>query len=102
MHLVHSRFQIKIDGRTANRHARDKQYYKKEFEQICEFFACSETTMQMRQSVELRLNTGMFTGKHEKTDEFLLLTPRGALRRVARRLFGSDSWDKEILIILRG
>ena len=89
-----NRFQIKVHGRTNSiqRCACDKQVVQ--FGEICLFrnHDAAETKL------ELRWNKRMFSGKNEKTDEFILLTPHGALmKRVVRLLSGSDSWDKKFI-----
>ena len=58
---------------------------------------CSESMITTQ---ELRWTRGLFVGKNETTDEFLLLTSHGALNRgVLKTLLGRESWDKAFLII---
>ena len=41
---------------------------------------------------------GVFVGKLDRTDEFLLLTPTGAMKtRCVRRLEGDNGWDLQFL-----
>ena len=41
---------------------------------------------------------GVFVGKFYRTDEFLLLTPTGAMKtRCVRRLEGDNAWDLQLL-----
>ena len=42
----------------------------------------------------MRWMRGVFVGKLDRTDEFLLFTPTGAMKtRCVRRLEGDDAWD---------
>ena len=53
--------------------------------------------------LNMRWMRGVFVGKHERTDEFLLLTPSGAMKtRCVRRLEGDNTWDFQFLILCVG
>ena len=46
---------------------------------------------------------GVFVGKLDRTDEFLLLTPTGAMKtRCVRRLEGENAWDLQFLNLCVG
>ena len=46
---------------------------------------------------------GVFVGKLDRTDEFLLLTPTGAMKtRCVRRLEGDNAWDLQFLNLCVG
>ena len=46
----------------------------------------------------MRWMRGVFAGKLDRTDEFLLLTPAGAFKtRCVRRLEGDSGWDLQFL-----
>ena len=46
---------------------------------------------------------GVFVGKLDRTDEFLLLTPTGAMKtRCVRRLEGDNAWDVQFLNLCVG
>ena len=64
---------------------------------ILEKFVSCETMMQMMPNCSSDEPEACFVGKNENTEEFLLLTPQGALkRRVLKRPQGSDSWGTEL------
>ena len=48
--------------------------------------------------LNMRWMRGVFVGKLDRTDEFLLLTPTGAMKtRCVRRLEGDNAWDLQFL-----
>ena len=99
MHL--SRLQVKGDGRTACHHTRGKEYDTAlvQFGEVYLFRNRDAKDAKLK----FRWTKGVFVGKNEKTDEFLLLTPKGArTRRVLKELLGTESWDKEFMIICVG
>ena len=47
--------------------------------------------------VNMRSMRGVFVGKLDRTDEFLLLTPTGAMKtRCVRRLEGDNAWELQL------
>ena len=51
----------------------------------------------------MRWMRGVFVGKLYRTDEFLLLTPTGAMNtRCVRRLEGDNAWDLQFLNLCVG
>ena len=53
--------------------------------------------------LNMRWMRGVFVGKLDRTDEFLLLTPTGAMKtRCVRRLEGDDAWNLEFLNLCVG
>ena len=51
----------------------------------------------------MRWMRGVFVGKLDRTDEFLLLTPTGAMKtRCVRRLEGDNAWNLQILNLCVG
>ena len=51
----------------------------------------------------MRWTRGVFVGKLDRTDEFLLLTPTGAMKtRCVRRLEGDNAWNLQFLILCVG
>ena len=51
----------------------------------------------------MRWMRGVFVGKLDRTDEFLLLTPAGAMKtRCVRRLEGDNAWDLQFLNLCVG
>ena len=53
--------------------------------------------------LNMRLMRGVFVGKLDLTDEFLLLTPPGATKtRCVRRLEGDNAWDLQFLNLCLG
>ena len=49
----------------------------------------------------MRWMRGVFVGKLDRTDEFLLLTPIGAMKtRCVKRLEGDHAWDLQFLNLL--
>ena len=56
----------------------------------------SETILMMEPSLNMR---GVFVGKLlDRADEFLMLTPTGAMKtRCVRRLEGDNAWDLKLL-----
>ena len=54
-------------------------------------------------NLNMRWMRGVFVGKLERTDEFLLLTPTGAMKtRRVRRLEGDSAWDLQLLNLCVG
>ena len=53
--------------------------------------------------LNMRWMRGVFVGKLDRTDEFLLLTPTGAMKtRCMRRLEGDNAWDLQFLNLCVG
>ena len=53
--------------------------------------------------LNMRWIRGVFVGKHDRTDGFLLLTPTGAMKtRCVRRLEGDNAWDLQFLNLCVG
>ena len=53
--------------------------------------------------LNMRWMRGVFVGKVDRTDEFLLLTPTGAMKtRYVRRLEGNNAWDLQFLNVCVG
>ena len=53
--------------------------------------------------LNMRWMRGFFVGKLDRTDEFLLLTPAGAMKtRCVRRLEGDSAWDLQFLNVCVG
>ena len=51
-----------------------------------------------RTKLNMRWMRGVFVGKLDRTDEFLLLTPTGAMKtRCFKRLEGDNAWDLQFL-----
>ena len=56
-----------------------------------------------RAKLNMRWMRGVFVGKLDRTDEFLLLTPTGAMKtRCVRRLEGDNAWDLQFLNLCVG
>ena len=56
-----------------------------------------------RAKLNMRWMRGVFVGKLDRTDEFLLLTPTGAMQtRCVRRLEGDNAWDLQFLNLCVG
>ena len=54
-------------------------------------------------NLNMRWMRGVFVGKLERTDEFLLLTPTGAMKtRRVGRLEGDSAWDLQLLNLCVG
>ena len=54
-------------------------------------------------NLNMRWMRGVFVGKLNRTDEFLLLTPSGAMKtRCVRRLEGDNAWDLQLLNLCVG
>ena len=70
-------------------------------ETLCHLEKCAwdETNLRMEPSSTLGSMRGVFVGKFDRcTDEFLLLTPTGALKtRWVRRLEGDNAWQLQVL-----
>ena len=53
--------------------------------------------------LNVRWMRGVFVGKLDRTDEFILLTPTGATKtRCVRRLEGDSAWDLQFLNLCVG
>ena len=53
--------------------------------------------------LNMRWMRGVFVGKLDRTDEFLLLTPTGAMKtRCVRRLEGDNAWNLQFLNLCVG
>ena len=87
---VVNNFQVKGTGRTPYRSIRCKDYTGEvvPFGEIC----LGRNHSEDEANLNMRLMRGVFVGKLDRTDEFLLLTPTGAMKtRCVRRLEG-DVW----------
>ena len=92
---------MKGTGRTPSRSIRSKDY-------TGEFVPFGEVCLERNHSedgtkLNMRLMRGVFVGKLDLTDEFLLLTPPGATKtRCVRRLEGDNAWDLQFLNLCLG
>ena len=85
-------FQVKGTGRPLYRSIRCKDYTGEvvPFGEICLGRNQSEDGAKL----SMRWMRGVFVGKLDFTDEFLLLTPTGAMKtRCVRRLEGDTAWN---------
>ena len=90
-------FQVKGAGRTPYRSIRGKDHTEEvvPFGEICLCRNHSEDGAELN----MRWMRGVFVGKLDRADEFLLLTPTGAMKtRCVRRLEGDNAWDLQFLI----
>ena len=93
---VVNNFQVKGTGRTPYRSIRGKDYTGEvvPFGEIC----LGRNHMEDGAKVNMRWMGGVSVGKLDRTDEFLLLTPTGAMkRRCVRRLEGENARDLQFL-----
>ena len=101
MHGFVNNFQMKGTGRTPYRSVRGKDY-------TGEVVPFGEMCLGRNHSVDgaklnMRWMRGVFVGKLDRTDEFLLLTPPGAMKtRCVRRLEGENAWDLQFLNLCFG
>ena len=89
-------FQVKGTGRTPHRSIRGKDYTGEvvPFGEVCLGRNHSEDGAKLN----MRWMRGVFVGKLDRTDDFLLLTPTGAMKtRCVRRLEGDKAWDLQFL-----
>ena len=98
---VVNNFQMKGTGRTPYRSIRGKDY-------TGEVVPFGEMCLGRNHSVDgaklnMRWMRGVFVGKIDRTDEFLLLTPPGAMKtRCVRRLEGENASDLQFLNLCFG
>ena len=88
-------FQVNGTGRTPYRSIRGTDYTG----EVVPVGKCAwdETKLNMRWM------RGVFVGKLARTDEFLLLTPKGAMKtRCVRRLEGDNAWDLQFFSLCVG
>ena len=98
---VVNNFQVKGTGRTPYFSIRCKDYTGEvmPFGEVCLGRNHSEDGAKLN----MRWMRGAFVGKLDRTDEFLLLTPTGALKsRCVRRLEGDNAWDLQFLNLCVG
>ena len=94
-------FQVKGTGRPPYRSIRGKDY-------TGEVVPFGEVWLGRNHSedgakLDMRWMRGVFVGKLDRTAEFLLLTPTGAMTtRCVRRLEGDDAWDLHFLNLCVG
>ena len=93
---VVNNFQVKGTGRTPYRSIRGKDYTGEvvPFGEVCLGRNLSEDGAKLN----MRWMRGVSVGKLDRTDDFLLLTPTGAMKtRCVRRLEGDNAWDLQFL-----
>ena len=98
---VVNNFQVKCTGRTPYRSIRGKDYTGEvmPFGEIC----LSRNHSEDGAKLNMRWMRGFFVGKLDRTDEFLLLTPTGAMKtRCVRRLEGDNAWNLQFLNLCVG
>ena len=98
---VVNNFQVKGTGRTPYGSIRCKDYTGEvmPFGEICLGRNHSEDGAKLN----MRWMRGVFVGKLDRTDEFLLLTPTSAMKtRCVRRLEGDNAWDLQFLNLCVG
>ena len=87
---VVNNFQVKGTGRTPYRSIRGKDYTE-------------EVITEDGAKLNMSWMRGVFVGKLDRTDEFLLLTPTGAMKtRCVRRLEGDNAWNLQFLNLCVG
>ena len=89
---VVNNFQVKGTGRTPCRSLWGKDYTGEvvPYGEVCLGRNHSEDGAKLN----MRWMRRVFVGKLDRTDEFLLLTPTGAMKtRCVRRLEGDNAWD---------
>ena len=94
-------FQVKRTKRTPYRSIRGKDRTGEvvPFGDVCWERNHSEDGAKL----SMRWMRGVFVGELDRTDEFLLLTPTGAMKtRCVRRLEGDDAWDLQFLYLCVG
>ena len=93
---VVNNFQVKGTGRTPCRPIRGNDYTGAvvPFGEVC----LARNHSEDRAKLNMRWMRGVFVGKLDRTDEFLLLTPTGAMKtRCFKRLEGDNAWDLQFL-----
>ena len=99
-----NRFPVKGGGRTAYTNTQGKQCDKElvQFQEVCSFRTHDADAVKL----ELRWTEGVFVGKHEKIDEFLLLTSQ---RSAGTSSFEDATWERilgrnfwESVLVIRG
>ena len=94
-------FQVKSTRRTPYRSFRGKDYTGEvvPFGEVCLGRNHSEDGAKLN----MRWMRGVFVGKLDRTNEFLLLTPTGAMKtRCVGRLKGNNAWDLQFLNLCVG
>ena len=94
-------FHVKGTGRTPHRSIRGKDYTGEvvPFGEVCLGRNHSEDGAKLN----MRWMRGVVVGKLDRTGEFLLLTPTGAMKtRCVRRLEGDKAWDLQFLNLCVG
>ena len=74
-------------------------------EKLCHLDRCAWSKNQSEDGAKfnMRWMRGVFVGNLDRTDEFLLLTPTGAVKtRCVRRLEGDNAWDLQFLNLCVG
>ena len=85
--------QVKGHGRTPYRSLHGKDYTG-EVVPLREVCLGRNNHSEDGAKLNMRWMRGVVVGKHDRTNEFLLLTPTGAMRtRCVRRLQGDNAWD---------
>ena len=98
---VVNNFQVMGTGRTPCRSIRGKDNTG-EVVPVGEFFL-GRNNSEDGAKLNMRWMRGVFVGKLDRTDEFLLLTPTGAMKtRCASRLEGDIAWDLQFLNLCVG
>ena len=94
-------FQVKGSGRTLYRSIPGKDYTGEvvPFGEVCFGRKHSEDGAKLN----MRWMRGVFVGRLDRTDQFLLLTTTGAMKtRCVRRLEGDNAWDLQFLYLCVG
>ena len=94
-------FQVKGTGRTPCRFIQGKDYTGEvvPFGDVC----LGGNHLEDGAKLSMMWMRGVFVGKPDRTDEFLLLTPTGAMKtRCVRRLEGANAWDLQFLNLCVG
>ena len=98
---VVNNFHVKGTGRTPYRSILGKDYTGEvvPFGEVCLVRNHSEDGAKLN----MKWMRGVFVGKLDRTDEFLLLMPTGAMKtRCVRRLEGENAWDLQFLNLCVG
>ena len=91
-----TRFQPKWTGHTACRSLRGKDYSGGvvPFSEVVLYRVIDDDGDKLKP----RWAKGIFVGKTDQTDEFVLLTPKGARKsRSVKRLEAAEAWDREVM-----
>ena len=94
-------FHVKGTGRMPYRYIWGKDYTGEvvPFGEVC----LGRNHSECGAKLNMRWMRGVFVGKLDRTDEFLLLTPTGAMKtRCVRRLEGDNAWDLQFLNLCVG